>query len=95
MKKMPIQDLKAWVHDLDMVVIMLEDPWKKQFVGLICSINKMSDEFALMLVGKGFVMKNMKDKTLHNVIIKWNEFIECLKIEQDELQKKSQKAKHS
>jgi hypothetical protein len=36
--KMPIQDLKAWARDLNMVVIMLEDSWKKQLVGLICSI---------------------------------------------------------
>ncbi len=25
-KKMPIQDMKVWAHDLDMVVIMLKDP---------------------------------------------------------------------
>jgi hypothetical protein len=53
-----------------MVVIMLEDPWKKQLVGLICSINKMSDEFALMSIEKGFFMKNMKEKILHDVIVK-------------------------
>ncbi len=32
MKKMPIQDLRAWAHDLDMVVFMLEDPWKKKIL---------------------------------------------------------------
>jgi hypothetical protein len=32
MKKMPMQDLKVWAHDLDMVVIMLKDPHKKQLV---------------------------------------------------------------
>jgi hypothetical protein len=36
MKKLPIQDLKAWV--------------------------KICDEFNLMLVDKGFLMKNMKEK---------------------------------
>jgi hypothetical protein len=74
MKKMPIQDLKAWAHDLNMVTIMLEDPRKKQLAGLVCSINKINDELAPMLIEKGFLVKNMKDKTSHNAIIKWNEF---------------------
>jgi hypothetical protein len=29
MKKRPIHDLKVWTHDLNMIVIMLKDPWKK------------------------------------------------------------------
>jgi hypothetical protein len=37
------------------------------------------------LAEKCFFVKNMKDKTLHDIIIKWNEFIELLKIKQDEL----------
>jgi hypothetical protein len=74
MKKMPIQDLKAWAHDLNMVTIMLEDPRKKQLAGLVYSINKISDELALTSIEKGFLVKNMKDKTLHDAIIKWNEF---------------------
>jgi hypothetical protein len=48
-KKMPIQDLKAWAHDLDMVVVMLEDSQKEQLMGLVCSINRISNEFALTL----------------------------------------------
>ncbi len=44
-----------------------------------------------MLVEKGFVVKNTKEKTSHNIIIKWNEFIKLLKIEQDELQKEYQR----
>jgi hypothetical protein len=35
-KKMPIQDLKTWVHDLDMVVVMLEDPRKKKLTSFFC-----------------------------------------------------------
>jgi hypothetical protein len=86
MKKMPIQDLKAWAHDLNMVVIMLEDPWKKQLASLVYSINRISDELALTSIEKGFFVKNMKDETLHNIVIKWNEFIELLKIKHDKLQ---------
>jgi len=86
-----MQDLKVWAHDLDMVVVMLKDPQKKQLVGLICSINRINDELAPTLVEKGFFVKNMKDKTSHDVIIKWNEFIELLKIEQDKSQKESQR----
>jgi hypothetical protein len=70
MKNMPMQDLKAWVHDLDMVVVMLKDPQKKKLVGFICSINKITNELAPMLIEKGFLMKNTKDKTSHNVVIK-------------------------
>jgi hypothetical protein len=33
----------------------------------------------------------MKDKTSHDIIVKWNEFIKLLKIEQDKSQKESQK----
>lgn len=36
-------------------------------------------------------MKNMKDKRSHNVVVKWNEFVELLKIEQDESQKEFQR----
>jgi hypothetical protein len=74
MKKMPIQDLKAWAHDLNMVIVMLEDPQKKHLVGLIYSINKITDELAPTLVKKGFFVKIMKDKTSHDIIVKWNEF---------------------
>jgi hypothetical protein len=35
MKKLPIQDLKAWVHALDMVIVMLEDPQKKKIIGFV------------------------------------------------------------
>jgi hypothetical protein len=41
-----------------MVVIMLKDPQKKQLVGLVYSINRISDELALMLVEEGFIVKN-------------------------------------
>ncbi len=71
--------MKVWVHDLDMVVVMLEDPWKKQLAS--CSINIIINELTPMSLEKGFFVKNMKDKTLHDVIVKWNEFIELLKIE--------------
>jgi hypothetical protein len=69
MKKMPIQNLKVWVHDLDMVIVMLENPWKKQLVGFICSINKINDEFTSMSIKKGFFVKNMEDKILHNIVV--------------------------
>jgi hypothetical protein len=78
---MSIQDLKAWAHDLDMVIVMLKDPWKKQLAGLVCSINRINHELAPTSIEKGFLVKNMKDKTLHNVVIRWNEFFERLKIE--------------
>jgi len=40
----------------------------------------------LTLIEKGFFVKNMKDETLYDIVIKWNEFIELLKIEHDKLQ---------
>jgi len=50
-------------------------------VGLVCLIDQINDELVPTLVEKGFFVKNMKDKTLHDVIIKWNEFVKLLKIE--------------
>jgi hypothetical protein len=44
-----------------------------------------------MLVEKGFFLKNMGDKTSHDIIVKWNELIKLLKIEKDESQKDFQK----
>jgi hypothetical protein len=34
-----------------------------------------------MSIEKDFFVKNMKDNTSHDVVVKWNEFIELLKIE--------------
>jgi hypothetical protein len=69
MKKMPIHDMKVWVHDLDMVIFMLEDPWKKQLASFVCSTNQISDELAPMLINKGFIVSTMKDKTLHDLVV--------------------------
>ncbi len=44
MKEMPIHTLKFWAHELVMVVFMFEDPCKKQVVGVVCLIEKISDE---------------------------------------------------
>ncbi len=90
-KKMPIHNWKVWAHDLNMVVIMLEDPRKKQLVGLVYSINQISNEFTPTSIEKGFVVKNMKDKTSHNIIVCWNDFVKVLKIENHKSQKDSQK----
>jgi hypothetical protein len=54
MKKMPVYDMKVWAHDLDMIVLMLEDPRKKQLASLVYSINRINDELAPTLVKKGF-----------------------------------------
>jgi hypothetical protein len=74
-----------------MVIVMPEDPWKKQLVGFVYSINKISNEFIPTLVKKGLVVKNMKDKTSHDIVVKWNECIKLLKIEPDKLQKEFQR----
>jgi hypothetical protein len=60
---------------------MLKDPWKMQLVGLIYSINWINNELVPTLVEKGFLVKNMKEKTLHDDVAKWNEFVKLLKIE--------------
>jgi hypothetical protein len=54
---------------LDMVIVMLEDPRKKQLAGLVCSINQISNELALSTLKKGFLVKNMKHKTSHKVVV--------------------------
>ncbi len=65
---------------------MLEDPWKKQLVNHVCSINWIKDDLTLMLVEKGFFVKNMKDKPSHDIVVKWNELVKLLKIEKDKLE---------
>jgi hypothetical protein len=47
-----------------------------------------------MLIKKGVFVENMKDKTLHAIIVKWNEFVELLKIELDESQKEFQRGSY-
>jgi hypothetical protein len=64
-----------------MVIVMFKDPGKKILLGLIYSINIINNELTLTSIEKGFFCENMKDKTSHDVIVKWNEFIERLKIE--------------
>ncbi len=56
MKKMPVYDMKVWAHDLDMIVLMLEDPRKKQLAGLVYSINRINDELAPTSIKKGFYL---------------------------------------
>jgi hypothetical protein len=40
-----------------------------------------------MFVEKGFLVNTMKDKTSHNMVVRWSEFIELFKIERNESQK--------
>jgi hypothetical protein len=40
---MPIHALKVWVHELTMVVLMLKDSRKKEVVGLVYPIDKISN----------------------------------------------------
>jgi hypothetical protein len=54
---MPIQDLKVWTHDSDMVIVMFKDPCKKILLGLIYSINIISNELTLTSIEKGFFVK--------------------------------------
>jgi hypothetical protein len=44
-----------------------------------------------MSVKKGFVVNIIEEKIMHNIAIRWNEFIKLLKIEEDELQKDFQR----
>jgi hypothetical protein len=45
-KKMPVHMLEVRAHELTMVIFMLEDPCKKQLVGFICPIEKISNELS-------------------------------------------------
>lgn len=61
-----------------MVVLMLKDSQKKQVVGLICSIDKISDELSQTNVDKSFKFKDMKAKTPSDVRDHWDEFFKVL-----------------
>jgi hypothetical protein len=66
-KEIPIHALKVWVHELMMVIFMLEDLGKKLVVDLICLIDRISNELSLNNAKKGFQFKELKDKTAQNI----------------------------
>ncbi len=84
--------MKVWVHELAMVVFMVKVLKNKYVVGLVCSIDRISDELSLTSVKKGFKFKELKEKTMQDVCDCWDEFFKVLQIEMDELAKDSQKA---
>ncbi len=61
-----------------MVVLMLEDLHKNQVAGLICSIERISDELTQTNVDKSFKFKDMKVKTMQDVCDHWDEFFKVL-----------------
>lgn len=69
MKKMHIHDMKVWAHDLDMVILILEDPQKKQLASFVSSIKKINDELVPMSVKKGFIVNTMEENTSHDIIV--------------------------
>lgn len=88
---MPIHALKVWVHELVMVIFMLEDSKKKQVVGSVCPIDKISDELFRTNVEKGFQFKELKNKIVQNIHDHFDEFFKVLQIEKDELARDSQR----
>ncbi len=46
---------------LNNVILFLEDPCKKQLVGLVCLVKKLDDALAPTSVGKGFEVKDIQD----------------------------------
>jgi hypothetical protein len=91
-KKMLIHTLKVWVHELAMVVLMLEDLIKKWVVAFVCLIDKISDELSLTSANKGFRLKELKDKIAQDVYDRWDEFFEVLQIENNKSARDSQRA---
>ncbi len=82
-EKMPIHTLKVWVHKLTMVVFMFKDPRKKHVIGLVCSIDKISDELSLTMAKEGFWFKKLKDKTTQDNHDRWDEIFEVFQIEKE------------
>jgi hypothetical protein len=58
---MSIHDMAWWVLMLNNVILFLEDPCKKQLVGLVCLVKKLDDALAPTSVGKGFEVKDIQD----------------------------------
>jgi hypothetical protein len=56
-RKCPIHTFKIWAHKLAMIVFMLDDLHKKQIVGLICPIDRISDEPTPTSVDKRLSLK--------------------------------------
>jgi len=61
-------------------------------VGLVYSIDKISDELSQIGASKGFKFKDMKVKTAQDVCDCWDEFFEILQIEKDKPTKDFQRA---
>ncbi len=73
--------MKVGVHKLMMVVLMLKDLKKKKVVGLVCPIDKISDELSLTNAKKGFKFKGLKDLKLHKMfVIVGTSFLRFLKL---------------
>ncbi len=68
---------------------MLKDLKKKKVVGLVCPIDKISDELSSTNAKKGFKFKGLKDKTAQDVCDRWDKFFEVLEIEKDKLARDS------
>ncbi len=61
-------------------------------VGLICTINRISDELSQTNANKDFKFKDMKAKIAQDVCDRWDEFFEVLQIEKDKLTRDSKRA---
>lgn len=70
---MPIHDMAQWAPKSNNVILFLEDPYRKQLVGLVCLVKKLDDALVPTSVEKGFEMKDMQDLNVVVVLEKWIE----------------------
>jgi hypothetical protein len=56
---MPIHDMAWWAPSPNNVILFLEDPCKKQLIGLVCSVKKLDDALAPTGVKRGFKVKDI------------------------------------
>jgi hypothetical protein len=87
---MPIHDMAWWPPFLDNVILFLEDPCKKQVVGLVCTIKKLDDTLASTNIEKGVGVKKIKDIDTKVVLEKWIEFKELIELEGEDTTRDSQ-----
>jgi hypothetical protein len=50
---MPFHDMAWWAPSLNDVILFLEDPHKKQVVGLVCMVKRLDDVIASTIIEKG------------------------------------------
>ncbi len=84
-RRMPIHAMVQWASSPNEVIMFIEDPCKKQKVGLMFPLNKLNDALSPTNIDKGFKVKDFPNLDVMVVLLKWIEFKELIESEWEEI----------